>query len=71
MLRKFHSKKAQQIVDQVMELAQRYGSDLESAESEEVEPKQKNKKNGPEEAPESVYKPVGGFGSFTGNQVGQ
>lgn len=44
-LRKFHSPKAQQLADQVMELAQRYGSDLDQADVGHLEKQPRKKKS--------------------------
>ncbi|HDZ26000.1 hypothetical protein LCGC14_0456810 [marine sediment metagenome] len=73
-LRKFHSPKAQQIVDQVMELAQRYGSDLDQAEIPTLEKQPRKRKstlkNNHKKGNEQNFKPIGDFGSFVGAQTG-
>jgi hypothetical protein len=74
MLRKFHSQEAQLLADQVMELAQRYGSDLDQAEVPNLEKQPRKRKstlkNSREKDNQKNFKPIGDFGSFVGSQTG-
>lgn len=63
MMREFHSPQAQAISEQVMELAQRFGSDLNQAEADV--PKKITKKNRKKTSKQTKFKPAGDFGSFT------
>ncbi|NGX57224.1 MAG: hypothetical protein K940chlam3_00109 [Chlamydiae bacterium] len=75
MLREFQSPKAQQLADQVMELAQRYGSDVGQMDMSTLKNDHgKGKstlKNNHMKAKQEKFEPVGDFGSFVGSQTGK